>query len=194
MQSEAMIQLDTNARRRFYEPIILTKALTDIYRDMGSSRPPDPVEHQENEAERLKSFMNRIANVCDNINGGTTVSATAILQDGDGIVYLLASNQVSYADSMKASELVTNILEKISGVSSLDNAMRRQVKAEVLRMVLVHNWKRIRLYMRALVDNAAHCFVGLELQGNTDVRGSFTCMFAFCPRLTFRGRPPERAS
>lgn len=188
-----MSQLDTNARRRFYEPIILTKALTDIYRDMGSSRPPDPVEHQENEGERLKSLINRIANVCDNIKGGTTVSAAAILQDREGIVYLLASNQVSYADSMKASELLTQILERISGVSGLDNAMRRQVKAEVLRMALVHNWKRIRLYMRALVENAAHCLVSLELQGNADVRGWFACMFDFGPRLTFRGRPPDRA-
>lgn len=169
---DTMVPLDTRALQRFYEPIILTKALTNIYRETGLSHPPDPVTYQETEEERLKSFINRLANVCDNTKGGTTVSAAAVLQDEEGIVYLLASNQVSVSDMMRASELVTRILERIAGVSGLDEVTRRGVKVDVLRMVLVHHWKRVRLYMRALATNAAHCLAGLRPGSHPDVRGS----------------------
>ena len=142
---------------------------------MGSSRLPDSVERPETEEERFKSFVNKLSNACDNVKGGKTVSAVAVLQHKDGICYVMGCNQLSYSNLKTASDFLSKLLGKISGVSDLEDGERRKLKSKVLALLVAFHRPRVKLYMKNLREDAESCLA--TLQTRTDFEGMVCTSF-----------------
>lgn len=68
-------------QRRFYEPLILLRALTQACMHNNIPRIPDPRagELSYSPEELFKDFINKLCQICDNKPGGDTVTAISAL-------------------------------------------------------------------------------------------------------------------
>ncbi|KAM0814119.1 hypothetical protein AB5N19_14122 [Seiridium cardinale] len=147
--------------RLLYEPVVLVKALNDVYRSM-----PDGSGHSETmqpdslitDEDCFHSFVNKLAQVCDSEHGGDTVTAAAVLEDADGPVIVLGSNQRGTEELKSMKVFVERLLNLIS--NSSDKMKKNEKKAltkRVLWMILEFGIKRVELYLRQLVYHVDEC-------------------------------------
>ncbi|KAK9770761.1 hypothetical protein SCAR479_12552 [Seiridium cardinale] len=147
--------------RLLYEPVVLVKALNDVYRSM-----PDGSGHSETmqpdslitDEDCFHSFVNKLAQVCDSEHGGDTVTAAAVLEDADGPVIVLGSNKRGTEELKSMKAFVERLLNLIS--NSSDKMKKNEKKAltkRVLWMILEFGIKRVELYLRQLVYHVDEC-------------------------------------
>ncbi|CAM1504383.1 Fc.00g019740.m01.CDS01 [Cosmosporella sp. VM-42] len=161
---ETASPLKPRALRRFYEPIVITKALTDINQERGSSRQPESTDTPTTDNETLKCFLNKISNVCDRQKGGKTVTSSTVLQHDQGIIYVLGCNQVSYSMLKETSEFVDTLLQKIDNASDEEQGAKRKEHDGILRLILAFNRPRVENYIRGLQGDIETCLKTSRLQ------------------------------
>ncbi|KAJ4146498.1 hypothetical protein NW754_001963 [Fusarium falciforme] len=69
MTSSALVLFKPKQKRRFYEPIVLFKALTDITHEEGSLGLPEALARPRTEEQRFHQFVHKLAGVCDSSKG-----------------------------------------------------------------------------------------------------------------------------
>ncbi|KAF4987773.1 hypothetical protein FDECE_15311 [Fusarium decemcellulare] len=150
MTSSAIVPLKQKQKRRLYEPIVIFKSLTEITHEEGSLRGPDPPDNPSPKTEEQKfyCFLHSLANVCDNMKGGKTVTSIALLEDEDKFVYVFGCNQVFGSGLAAAERFLYELLTKLCGFYKLKGDERISTRHDVLKMILVFNLPRLDFYLR----------------------------------------------
>uniref|UniRef100_A0A8H7TRT1 Uncharacterized protein n=1 Tax=Bionectria ochroleuca TaxID=29856 RepID=A0A8H7TRT1_BIOOC len=165
--------------KKFYEPMVLVKALT-----MGMLATATHSDLEEdwdlNDPKQLfEAFVNKLCYVCDNKkgDGGATITSFVVLQlDDDTIQYVFACNQQTLSQLQATEGFVKHLLELIGSDA------RRKV---LLHLVLWNNRKRIRLLLRDLVRETSKCLTrcsdDLEIAKRESVQGLLHDMIRMLP-------------
>ncbi|KAF4467785.1 hypothetical protein FALBO_5320 [Fusarium albosuccineum] len=150
MTSSAIVPLKQKQKRRLYEPIVIFKSLTEITHEEGSLRGPDPPDNPSPKTEEQKfyCFLHGLANVCDNMKGGKTVTSIALLEDEDKSVYVFGCNQVFGSGLAAAERFLYELLTTLCGFYKLKGDERISARHDVLKMILVFNLPRLDFYLR----------------------------------------------
>ncbi|KAL2757010.1 hypothetical protein ACRALDRAFT_2041545 [Sodiomyces alcalophilus JCM 7366] len=156
MASSTMIP-NTKLKRRFYGPIILGVALKEIFR-RDFDRTPNSVPDTHDGAEQgYHQFVYRLAHICDSKQGGSTVTAIAVLEESDCIRYLVGSNERKAEELDEVKDYLTRVLNIVGkpDLSSIDKMM------VIVPAVIRFNLPRIKSYVnkleRALSLCIEHC-------------------------------------
>ncbi|KAF7553771.1 hypothetical protein G7Z17_g3378 [Cylindrodendrum hubeiense] len=144
--------------RRFYEPIVLFKALNDISRKWGRIRSPDRSPNPQTDDEEFQLFLDKLALVCDRKKGGTTVTAVTVLDhDEDALTYVIGCNQISAPAREKTSHFVLELLKKVEGFNNLEPLEKPGVRNGIRDFILAYNRPRIECYMNSLLKELGNC-------------------------------------
>ncbi|KAK8015066.1 hypothetical protein PG990_008362 [Apiospora arundinis] len=145
---------------RFYEPLFLLEALNVAARDTAIDGTP----------EDYTSYIYKLAHVCDNKKGGTTVTSFMALRGDDGadsVHYLFASNQRDDDELEETKAYVERLLKKFHSYPQLPRGNLRLTGSQrprgnpphdvLLRDVLQFNTPRLVPYMRNLNSRLQEC-------------------------------------
>ncbi|OTA00173.1 hypothetical protein A9Z42_0056060 [Trichoderma parareesei] len=148
--------------RRFYEPILLEVALKKI-------RPPDFSETQhapnsirdsgDSAEQTFRCFVNRLAQVCDNLRGdnGATVTGIAVLLEPEGVHYIIGSNNRRAAKLHEVGVFVTELLNIAARTTDQQADGGLQVHGEALCHILKFDENRVRFYLTSTVEHLQLC-------------------------------------
>lgn len=144
--------------RRFYEPVVLFKALNDISRTWGRIRLPDRSPTPETDEEKFQLFLDKLALVCDREKSGPTVTAVTVLdQEEDVLTYVFACNQISTPGLEKTKNFVLELLKKVEGFSNLEPTEKIGVREDIRNLILAFNRPRVECYIRSLLQELENC-------------------------------------
>ncbi|KAK2053950.1 hypothetical protein LY76DRAFT_523542 [Colletotrichum caudatum] len=149
------VPIRPKALHRFYEPLILLKALNVEMKD--------PVEFvdSENEGSRrdaeknFQAFVYKLAHVCDSVKGkqGGTITSVMLLElhfaESDTVEYRFASNDRNYDEVEDTSNFVLSLLGQLRDAMFPND--EPSVRARLLRHVLEFNRHRIASYLTAIL-------------------------------------------
>ncbi|KAH7273500.1 hypothetical protein B0J15DRAFT_531779 [Fusarium solani] len=164
MTSNTLVLFRPKQKRRFYEPIVLFKALADITHEEGSLGLPETPARPRTEEQRFHQFVHKLAGVCDSTRGGKTVTSFAVLEHEDRFVYVFGCNQVCSLDLVKTQKFVTELLATLSGFHQLDEVARGPVRRAVLEMILTFNMPRLDIYLKSFKGQLRACLEYCERQ------------------------------
>jgi hypothetical protein len=150
--------------RNFFPPLILLESIHENCNQRtafkAAEAPPNPNQGPEG---RFRTFVNKLAHICDYRPKGDTVTALAVLVDNGRVLYLFASNRRNRANLDKTKQDLTEIL----------NILKQNLKAEtrlpdsvlndqLLRQVLSLNIVRIQDYLSTLSQELKSCIKACE--------------------------------
>lgn len=158
--------------RRFYEPVILCKALADISHEHGALRCPDrSLPEPVTPEDRFRRFLDRLAAACDREKGGATVTALAVVDTEEAFVYVFGCNNVAEPALRETAEFVARLLRLFCGFRELGREEREAVRGEVLELLVVFNRRRIEKYVEFLRRDLDECirFCGDERNNSREI-------------------------
>lgn len=160
-----------NLCRRLYEPLAFLCCLISILTEDNCTKTPNLESiADKGPKEAFSSFVDKLAQVCDNKHGGTTVTAFSVLQPGC-IEYRFASNLRDSQTLATVRCYVKDILETLGNAPDLtfkDASLRSALYSEVLGKVLAFQRPRIQVYLRALVRHFDFCIARCKTNGTPD--------------------------
>ena len=113
--------------RRFYEPLILQHVLGPTRGDRIQCEPLDTLDESELDNWNLRrSFLDRLAYICDFKKGGATVTAIALEQRPAGVVFWVVANENVKGNVVKALEKILKGLVGLDGTTG--DEQRRWLK------------------------------------------------------------------
>lgn len=148
--------------RRFYEPILLEVVLKKIRPpDFSESQhAPNTIRDSSDSAEpTFRCFVNRLAQVCDNLRGanGATVTGIAVLLEPEGVHYIIGSNNRRAARLHEVGVFVTELLNIAARTTDQQADGGLQVHGEALWHVLRFDENRVRFYLTSTVEHLQSC-------------------------------------
>ncbi|EFQ25964.1 uncharacterized protein GLRG_01108 [Colletotrichum graminicola M1.001] len=154
-QNSETVPMSHKALHRFYEPIILLKALNVEMKDAADFVDSDDAGHRRDPEEKFEAFVYKLAHVCDSVKGnqGGTITSVMVLEphfaEGDIIEYRFASNGRTEDEAEVTSEFIRSLLGhlRIATFPNDEPAVRRCL----LRHVLLFNRSRIASYLTAIL-------------------------------------------
>lgn len=159
--------LSADQRRLLYEPIILEEALlqlSSVTKELPDTDVAESWDDLSPDSEDFKVFVNKLAQACNNEQGGSTVTAIVVLQGSDGPEYVLASNQRSAEELDQTAEFLKRLL-CVAGQSTEDLAKSMDLKDQILWLISSHNLVRLQAYRACLEEVLDRC---LESQARQD--------------------------
>lgn len=149
----------TLLRNSFFPSLILLKSLSEVCQRSGQRKEIDAAPNLYQSAEeKFQTFVNKVAQICDYEPKGKTVTACVVIQQSDGVLYVLGSND----RSALALELMrTNLLSVLEILKT--NILSGHAEAEpdlngrLLRLVLSLNCVRVKSYLKLLGTELAEC-------------------------------------
>ncbi|KAL7920381.1 hypothetical protein ACQKWADRAFT_298857 [Trichoderma austrokoningii] len=159
---EKPIPLRFKFSRRFYEPILLEAVLKKI-RPTGFSatqHEPNTMNDNADSAEQtFKCFVNRLAQVCDNIRGsyGATVTGIAVLEEPEGIHYIVGGNNRKKSELKNVEDFVKQLLKMMSKSKKKPTNTAFPIQREALWHILRFNKQRIKYYLAGAVKHLEEC-------------------------------------
>ncbi|KAK7404117.1 hypothetical protein QQX98_010075 [Neonectria punicea] len=174
--SQDLVPFKPKQLRRFYEPIVLFKALNDISRDQGNVRSPDHPQKPQNEAERFRLFLDKIASVCDQKRGGDNVTAVTVLDQEDAFLYVFACNQASTPGLLKKASFLSSLLNKVSGYKGLNTTEKTKAREKIVNFILIFNRPRIELYLNGLREELRNCLKSCEQRSQHEISKVERCL------------------
>lgn len=143
-------------RRRFFEAVKFEEALSRACEldpiSLGRVSVDPPHDPSDDAEQAYKSYVNKLAHVCDTKRGGTTVTGVAILQDVDRVIYVIGSNERSPAD----------LADLVQFVNSLFDLAQSAQFTDIFHHILKHNRPRIRSYLSRMPDEIDKCVASLS--------------------------------
>ncbi|KAM5355336.1 hypothetical protein ACJ41O_001982 [Fusarium nematophilum] len=166
MTSSTLVPFTPKQKRRFYEPVVLDKALNKISHEEGSLRSSDVQPTPSTEEQRFHRFTHRLAGACDNDKGGDPVTSIAVLEHEDRFVYVFGCNQVDPSALLAAQQFLYRLLERLSGFDRLKGEASASARNELLSRILVFNLLRTHRYLKDLKAYLPGCLEYCNRQAN----------------------------
>lgn len=146
----------------FVPALVLLKSLNDICAlgDRSTEDDPPPDTYQSPE-KKFQTFVNKVAQICDSLPKGSTVTACTVLEQENGrVLYLFASNNRKTKSLREMAIFVVSVfdvLEKNISAPLRQKESDQVLNDRLLRMVLAFNHVRVRTYISALATHIKTC-------------------------------------
>ncbi|KAL3292507.1 hypothetical protein RB213_014157 [Colletotrichum asianum] len=155
-----------NRLRRFYNALVLLSSLVEACKVNGQTRANNEgYEPSDNPNVVLECFINKLAQVCDNVPFGDTVTALTItIRNYDGLLYTFASNRQAVGGPDKATDFVCRLLNDM-GTATLDQVKddpHSPLFQRALQQILEFQDKRVLAYRDKLVKSVSACIVDCD--------------------------------
>jgi len=147
--------------RQFYEPQLLLYILEKIRGD-HSKRQNYHGELDQDSTELRRSFVDKLAYICDFKKGGSTVTAVALQKTYQGVAFWLAANET-------VKPKVINFLQKILQIlkQAGEGVLRKTLEKQLMAQIVPFNEERLNYYWSALDKNLSLCVQRLEMLHGT---------------------------
>ncbi|RSL45002.1 hypothetical protein CEP51_016152 [Fusarium floridanum] len=155
---KTIIPVSPARNREFYLPIILENALIEACRksqagfEREANNENDSLLTQE---QAFHSFVYKLAQVCDNERGGSTITAFSVVKGDCGPAYIFASNLRTDKQLEETKEFVQSLLEYVR--FNPENLNRKPFLKMVLWRILHWNLPRVDAYLGNLVRALSGC-------------------------------------
>lgn len=187
-----MLYLETTPMKsreihKFFEPLVLLKALNSATRTTAVSPSLEASIDIEDDEEVFKAFVYKLGHVCDNVKGnlGATITSFYVLQDQvdeDLVHYWFASNQRTHGELETTKTYVKGLLEKANKASE-DIGQEKEVFKTLLSNVLNFNRPRVTYYIKQILAQASKC-IGICLSSD-DEKGELETLRPTCEFIRF---------
>jgi hypothetical protein len=158
--------------RQFYESQLLLYVLEKV-RGEHKKRQNYHGELDQDETELRRSFVDKLAYICDFKKGGSTVTALALQKTNQGVVFWLAANETVESKVVAFLSQVLRLLKKVEG-----SASRKATETKLLALIVPFNKERLDYYWSALLKYLPLCIERLEVleSSNSEL---FFCFIVF---------------
>ncbi|KEY73094.1 hypothetical protein S7711_09592 [Stachybotrys chartarum IBT 7711] len=157
---DSIIPMKPSLIQRFYEPIVLLKALNMEMTSMAEHTNPATSANNSNPEERFQIFVYKLAYVCDNVKGrgGATVTSFMITQDEEhGVQFRFASNQRTEEELEETAFFIRTLLQMIGKGLMESQVQKKALHTNLLRHVLLFNQTRVTSYLQNVRTEARKC-------------------------------------
>ena len=150
---------------RFYEPVILLKALVKVNHDEGTVKEPD-LESDTGKSPRdaFFCFVNKLGQICRNKTGPDAVTAFAVLQPGS-IEYRFASNKRTLDELEQVKAYITDVLKTLGQTPDAD---LKSISHRVLQKILGFNRAMVVVYIKLLHSKLDFCIGSCDLEATVE--------------------------
>jgi hypothetical protein len=158
--------------RQFYESQLLLYVLEKV-RGEHKKRQNYHGELDQDETELRRSFVDKLAYICDFKKGGSTVTALALQKTNQGVVFWLAANETVKSKVVAFLSQVLRLLKQVEG-----SASRKATETKLLALIVPFNKERLDYYWSALLKYLPLCIERLEVleSSNSEL---FFCFIVF---------------
>lgn len=154
---EGTVPIGPKLLRRFYEPILFLCTLIEMIKGERGPEPADPRPDFSLSAEQaFHCYVYKLAQVCDNERGGTTVTSFAVLQEPGRILYVFGSNQRDTQPLEDVKVFVTSILTDLKGLVNTPGEHIAKL-SKIRRDVLKFNKPRLGYYIECFARALGAC-------------------------------------
>jgi hypothetical protein len=155
------VPISPTVERQFHESHLLLYVLEKV-RGEHRKRQNYHGELDQGETELRRSFVDKLAYICDFKKGGSTVTALALQKTYQGVTFWIAANETV---KLKAIEFLQQILQLLKNV---DSSSRDAAETQLLALVVPFNKERLEYYWSALKHHLPVCMKRLDdLEGST---------------------------
>ena len=155
------VPISPTVERQFHESQLLLYILEKV-RGEHKKRQNYHGELDQGETELRRSFVDKLAYICDFKKGGSTVTALALQKTYQGVTFWIAANETV---KLKVIEFLQQILQLLKNV---DRTSRETTETQLLALVVPFNKERLDYYWSALKKDLPICMERLDdLEGST---------------------------
>ncbi|WQF89919.1 hypothetical protein CDEST_14933 [Colletotrichum destructivum] len=156
--------------QKFYEPLVLLKALNLEMQDKASYVDPDELDNRRDLKHTFQAFVYKLAHACDSVKGdkGATITSVMVLNatTSDLVEYWFASNQRTTEELQITAFYIGRILNRAARATlPQDESLLRR---DFLDIVLGFNRERIEQYLAAFRFEAEKCLKICSTQDNEE--------------------------
>ncbi|ROT39949.1 hypothetical protein SODALDRAFT_332098 [Sodiomyces alkalinus F11] len=159
-RASATMLPNTKLKRRFYESIVFGVALKNIFHnnfEVSDRTPNSEPDANEGAEQAYHRFVYRLAHICDNEKGGSTVTAIAVLEEPDCIRYLVGSNERKGQQEVEVKDFLTKILRMVGKWDHQATDEHTTLCTALFRSILQFNLPRIKAYLAHLAKALDLC-------------------------------------
>ncbi|KAL0934870.1 uncharacterized protein CTRU02_209461 [Colletotrichum truncatum] len=146
---------------RFFEGVIFLQSLIEACRTNNQIKAPaENYDADESPYKIFKCFVNKMAQVCDNVPFGKTVTSLAIIKHvGGELRYTFASNQRTVEDSECAKKVIQKLLSDVglAQPSEIQDDGESPLFHRILQDILEFHAERIKAYGKRLMIRLGTC-------------------------------------
>ncbi|KAK1525903.1 uncharacterized protein CCOS01_08321 [Colletotrichum costaricense] len=154
-----LISMKSRVINKFYEPLVLLKAMNDEMTSLAEFFDPDDLNYRGDVKKIFQAFVYKLAHVCDSTpgNGGSTVTSIMLLRGSEGtnVEYHLASNQRCVDDLENVRAYLQHLLERVDRAST--SGRTSELRKDLLNAVIWFNRPRINSYIVRLEIEIQRC-------------------------------------
>ncbi|UQC84246.1 uncharacterized protein CLUP02_09742 [Colletotrichum lupini] len=154
-----LISMKSRVINKFYEPLVLLKAMNDEMTNLAEFVDPDDLNYRGDVKRIFQAFIYKLAHVCDSTpgNGGGTVTSIMLLHGSEAtnVEYHLASNQRIADDLKNVRAYIQYLLERLNRASTSERTS--ELRKDLLNAVLWFNRPRINSYIVRLKKEIQRC-------------------------------------
>ena len=149
--------------RQFYESHLLLFMLERVRGD-HIKRQSYHSELDQDETELRRSFVDKLAYICDFMKGGSTVTALALQRTPQGVIFWISANSTVKEKTEVFLRKILQLLKKVE----IKRASTKSTEAQLLARIIPFNERRLNFYWSALKKDLPVCVERL-----TDLEASF---------------------
>jgi hypothetical protein len=130
-------------------------------------------DNADSAEQTLKCYINRLAQVCDNIRGnyGATVTGIAVLEEPEGMHYIIGANNRKQSELKSVEDFVRQLLKILSKSTKKPTNSTLLVRREALWHILRFNRQRIKYYLTHAVIHLQDCIEDYDRRHNQTPQG-----------------------
>jgi hypothetical protein len=188
------IPISPIVERQFYESQLLLYVLGQA-RGGHKKRQNYHGGIDQDETELRRSFIDKLAYICDFKKRGSTVTALALQKTYQGVIFWLAANETVQPSVVDFLRQVLRLLKKVEFEAS-----RKSTETQLLALIVLFNKERLDYYWSTLLKYLPLCIERLEeLEGftsellfkTTSILAIFSCNLWFLTYADSNPTPEE---
>lgn len=155
LAASSSVPISAKIERQFYESHLLLYVLGQV-RGEHKKRQSYTGELDRDEISLRRSFLDKLAYICDYTKNGTTVTALALQKTFDSVVFWLSANETVRPAVI---ELLTNVLLLLKNNSA---ASKKEMEAQLLALIVPFSKVRLDYYWHFLSRDLPLCIEYLK--------------------------------
>lgn len=135
------------------------KAFNDITYLSGSPE-------NERQLTPFQDFLCKLAQICDTVKGGDTITALVALKSASGPGYLFGSNNRSEMELKDTQKFLHGFLEYVG--RNPDGLKKKAMQKQILWRALEFNFPKVKFYLKRTLALLGECInLHVQLEGNS---------------------------